>query len=481
MNSAVNTTLKFGLTGALGCLLAALAGELFLAKARKLIPQAEARVPSRTVCLLIDCSGSMGKNGKLDEVKTAAVEFARRQDLDRDSIAVVGFGSDSRIGISATHNLARVEDAIADLWEGGTTAMGVALASAMEQLENTTKERSILLFTDGVPDYQKPTLEQAAECRLAGIRIVAVATGDANLKFLRRVTGDDSLVFMTQSGSFGEAFQDAEKVIYRAPILVESAEFTADIPPEQVVTSILIIGAWTAILSLGIAFALIVTQNRQFHRRLLSMRQTCIALPGSIIAGFVSGSAGQYLFLQTTRYPELELAGRYAGWILLGAVLGRGMAYIVPNLPKYKATMAGAAGGALGAAGFLNITKHLQTVAEWGDVPARLVGAAGLGLSIGLMIALGDAVFRDAWLEVNYDNKKTERVTLGKVPVSIGSDDGQCTIYTRGVDPVVCSYRFDNGAILCEELATHRTEAVVAGATRTVGKVKVKVCTSGSR
>ena len=436
------------------------------------------KVAPQAVCLLIDCSGSMSIDHKLDEVKAVAVQFARRQDLTRDSLAVVGFGSRARIWTGRSRDLVEIEAAIDELREGGTTAMARALTAAREQLDGSTAERTILLFTDGVPDLRNPTLEAAATCRNAGVRIVAVATGDADKGFLARVTDDNNLVFLTESGSFGEAFERAEKVIYPPPTLLESSAFQADTSAEQL-PAILRIGAWTALLSLGIAFALIVVQNRHLHRRALSLAQATLALPGSLVAGFAAGAAGQFLYLQAAPYPSLEVVARFAAWTLLGALLGRGMAYVVPNLGKRRAWIAGAIGGALGAGGFIEISHLLRDVAEWGDIAARLAGAAVLGLSIGLMIALVDTVFRDVWLEVDYGNNETEQVTLGTTPVSVGSDDSQCTIYAGGVEPVACRFRIADDAILCEDVAAHSTGPVEPGTALTIGKVSVMVCARG--
>jgi len=477
----MNKTVAFGFKGALGCLFAAVLGELFLAQTKDLVPTSHARPQSRAVCLLLDCSGSMRKDAKLDEVKAAAARFASRQDLTRDRIAVVGFSSGSRIRTGPTQDLEKIEKGIDGLWEGGSTEMEIGLASALAQLADCEGERTILLFTDGMPDRRKKTLIQAKICRNNGVRIVAVGTGDADTRYLKRLTDDDSLVFRTSSGNFDSAFLEAEKAIYAAPTLVESSE-TASVPPiDQLGPTLLRIGAWTAILSLGIATALIVAQNRQLHRRALTLQQIGVALPGSLIAGFAAGAAGQILFLLASQVPALEVAGRFAAWTLLGALVGLGMSSIVPNLDRRRAWVGGAIGGAIGVAGFLWIAKAMTDIAQWGDVLARLAGACVLGFAIGLMIALVDVVFRRVWLEVDYGNRETEDVTLGETPVSIGSDDGRCTIYAGGAKPIECRFRIDHNAIVCEDVESHVIEPVAPGTKRKIGKIEVTVCASASR
>jgi len=90
--------LRFAVLGAVGCVVGAVLGELLLLATRQPVVTAS----PQAVCLLIDCSGSMffdvGSHTighKMREVKTAATDFVERQkdNLKRDRIAVVGFGS----------------------------------------------------------------------------------------------------------------------------------------------------------------------------------------------------------------------------------------------------------------------------------------------------------------------------------------------------------------------------------------------------
>lgn len=460
-------SVRFALLGAVGCLIAALLGEVLLAVTR---PPASAPVrPPRALSLLIDCSGSM-KGKKLKEVKQAAIGFAQRQDLKRDSIAVLGFDSRAWLTTGLTHSPKTVESAISVLTaENGSTAMDTGLQAAQLALHDVSGERNLLLFTDGEPDQVRRTLRAAEACRAQGIRIVAVATGHADTEFLARVTGDPTLVFHSQAGDYGEGFRQAEQVIYGPTAIVESAS-KGDASLEE---TLLRTGGWTALLALGISLALIVGQNRQRRRRGLSFRQAVVAVPGSLLAGAAAGAAGQMIFLGAARFPSLELVARMAGWVILGALLGRGMALVVPNLKSRRALLGGALGGAVGAAGFLWAAGALS------DIAGRLTGGLCLGFFIGLMIALVEVMFRRAWLEIGYGSRETDTVTLGPKPVTVGSGD-KCTVWAAGAPSVAFRFRLENNKIYCDDLSTQKSDRVKPGFQKATGKVTVTVCTGGT-
>ena len=481
-SGASGKLLRFAAFGAMGCLAGAIIGELLLAANHG--PQR----PVQAVCLLIDCSGSMvnafgpeAVNGqKLFEVKSAASQFIARQDLSRDLIAVVGFGSLIHPAAKLGGNTAQLNMAVQGLSDGGGTAMDAALAAAASELvgapqvtRDPTIIRNILLFTDGEPDNKAATLETASTCRAQNIRIVAIGTGDANMAYLAQVTGDPALVFRAASGNFGESFKQAEKAIY-GPSLMESGQSQSGF-----LMSLLRTGAWTALLAAGVSLALIAGQNLYLHRPALSARDTAIGIAGGMAAGAVAGMAGQLLFVVAMASSHLPLigsllgwlmtgVGRVLGWAILGALVGRGLAYFVPNLPPQRAWMAGGLGGGCAAVVFL-------IASLFGDSVGRLLGAALLGAFLGAVVALVETLFRQWWLEVRLGQKEVVQVSLGATPVCIGSDNRACTIYARGARPVAAKYEVVDNRVLCLDYATETCKAIEAGDQRTIGHVTVTV------
>ncbi|MEY3067308.1 MAG: hypothetical protein RLZZ532_4100, partial [Cyanobacteriota bacterium] len=294
----------FGLYGAMGCLGAAtIFGEPLL-QLTKISPKVDQS--PLAIVLLIDTSGSMNDDGKLREVKTAAQAFVERQDLSENRLAVFGFGTNVQAAASLTDNKPTLEEAIAQISDGGGTNMDQAILAATQELQSTPQRRNILLFTDGQPGFaganlnreQAKTLEAMRTAASQNINLVAVATGDADTNFLAQLTGDPSRVFYVNSGDFDQAFRQAEKAIYSSQ-LVESGP-TGNY---SVIYSVLRIGGWTALLAIGTSLALIAGQNYYLRRRLLTPQQVGMGVAGGLMAGLVAGGVGQLLFIPFAGMP----------------------------------------------------------------------------------------------------------------------------------------------------------------------------------
>jgi Ca-activated chloride channel family protein len=463
----------FAAYGVIGGLLAALVGELLFLHT----------VARKDVCVVIDASGSM-MGDKLAEVKRAATGYADRQDMAATRLAVVGFGSSAQTGQPFTHDVGRVRAAILTLDDGGSTNMSAALSQGLGEFARKGDEsaivvgrdvaRCLLLFTDGVPDDSDRAIEAARACRDASIQIVAIATGDADVAFLSRVTGDPALVFRVSTGEFHEGFRRAERVI---GTLVESRGGATD-----GWVSIAMVAAWSALLAVGIAVALTHGQNRHLGRPMIAVIDCVWATLGGIAAGAVAGLIGQMLYaglLQTLTSMPPSIVGpfvaglsRTIGWTVLGALVARGLAFFIPNLRPTHAWTGGAFGGAVAALAFL-------AAATVGDVPGRLVGAALLGGLIGMMVALIESSSRVAWLEIDRGRERAT-VNLGPTPVTVGGSGRECTVFVPSVRSPAASYRFIDGRILLQDYATERESEVASNDSRRYGAVQVTVRTSAA-
>jgi hypothetical protein len=237
------------------------------------------------------------------------------------------------------------------------------------------------------------------------------------------------------------------------------------------------IGIWTALLAVGLCLALLAGQNRYLGRPPFAPGRVPLAavVVGAVAAGFVSGSIGQSLlmvFLVSLGVPKL---GFLIGWVLLGGLLGRGMSYFVPNLDKQKATLAGLGGGLLGALSFWVLSSASDR-----DWLGRFGGAALLGFCIGLMVAVVEAAYRRAWLEVRFSDREVITVNLGPEPVKVGGDSRACTVWARGAAPVALRYWIRGGRVYCEDVATKREAVVADGDTRAAANVTVVVRSGGA-
>lgn len=139
----------------------------------------------------------------------------------------------------------------------------------------------------------------------------------------------------------------------------------------------------------------------------------------ALLVGAIGGMIGGFIALMIG-FPIAESlgggtdAGRFLGWTLGGAAVGFAVSWVVPNLKRVTASLAGAAGGFFGCA-----LMYL--------VSALVAATATTGAVIGLVIAFAEAAFRHAWLEVtirpfglSLEKERTITVSLGDKPVLFG-------------------------------------------------------------
>jgi Ca-activated chloride channel family protein len=239
------------------------------------------------------------KGSKLQEAKKAAVNFVQRQDLSRHQASLVSFESLPHHLSGLSRSATDFSIALEKIVDGDSTRMDLGLTAAAETLRGATEQKIVLMFTDGMPDDKATTLSAATNVKSAGIKIVAVATDDADVGYLSSVTGDRSLVFYTSSGQYEKGFLQAEQAIFNRQLL-ETA--TGSYSYREALARV---AGWTA-LSLAIGqFWLVKRRSFPF----LQIGQ--IAL-GAAFAGFLAGGAGQILYSAIFFYPQRMRL--YASW-----------------------------------------------------------------------------------------------------------------------------------------------------------------------
>lgn len=435
--------------------------------------------------------------GALAEMKEAASAYVKRQNLQTTRIAVVSFGSQSRIHTSLSRDVDTLKTALQGLDVDGSTRMDLGLAAAFSLLSASSQtpasvsrgsttsatnveRRSILLFTDGYPDSFSDegdpatrALSTANSARSSGARMVAIGTGDADREFLAQLTGDPALVFGADDGAFGEAFEQAEQALNaptgRALIQSEKVE-NYDAGREWGRVAV-----WAALIGLGVTSALLIAQS-VYARRRAGAREFLGALGGAV-AGALAGTLGQWMFASVGDEPMTLALGRLVAWAAGGALLGVGMAPFVPNLKPLRALGGGALGGWLGALGFIALARTTSGAwgNAWGDAAGRLLGALLLGFALGTMVVLAEVAFRRAWLRVSYGPRDTFDVSLGDQPVLVGSDRARCRVFAREAAPVAAHYEMENGQPILVDARGGR-RALQPGDTRCFGSAEITLC-----
>jgi len=131
-----------------------------------------------TTLLVIDVSGSMRKEGKLEGAEQAALAYVALMQPG-DQIGLLAFNTEVQQVQSVTGDKAAMERAIRSLKADGDTAMYDAVYEAVGLLEGTHGRKAILVLTDGMDNRSLYTAAQVTE-RIGpgGLSISTIGLGD---------------------------------------------------------------------------------------------------------------------------------------------------------------------------------------------------------------------------------------------------------------------------------------------------------------
>lgn len=231
-------------------------------------------------------------------------------------------------------------------------------------------------------------------------------------------------------------------------------------------------GLWFGFVGAGVAMGITVAQAWYGKRLGIDLRLFVATLSGFVV-GMVAGAFGQLIYNAGAQTSILQSFA----WALTGSLLGFALSFQVPNLGKIRAAISGLIGGAVGCVLFLTLSGSAMS-----EALARMIGVALVGCSIGAMISLGESLFRSAWLELQYASGDVRQVTLGAVPVAIGSDKSRCTVVIADIAPMAFRFRMANGRVTCEDMSSRKMDAVSSGETRRLGAVRATVfCKQASK
>jgi hypothetical protein len=481
----IKKALFFAICAAVGCLLAAGVGEILLAYT--LPPPVSNQVD---VMFVLDVTGSMQE--EISGVERGIASFVSQlssQDLDAQ-VGLMSFG-DRLIGeeprilsfngkafTSDTNSFSQQVSQIEMMYGGDDEESSLdALVLAARQPFREKATKVILLITDAppkIPDRDTDSIAAAAQAiRARGIDQLHLVIQDSDrLAFSGLQSRPEERIFsLAETAQGRRGFDLILPEMGRQIAAIATRKFA----PEQFQQLLIATSLWTGILAIGIFMALSIGQNTYLRRPVLPVGKAIASTIGSLAAGLAAGAVGQLPFSGNLGSSmDWQLAGRIVAWTLLGALLGWGMGFFVPNLNPRRASVGGGIGGAVGAAGFLYASGSL------GDIAGRLLGAAILGFFIGLTIAFVEVAFRQAWLEIHYGSQESRTVNLGAEPVSIGGDPHRCTIYARNAHPVALRFRLNQGQILCEDIPAGITRQLQPGEQQQVGNLAVIVRAAGT-
>ncbi|MGI8436945.1 MAG: vWA domain-containing protein [Chthoniobacterales bacterium] len=147
----------------------------------------------RILYLLIDCSGSMADQGKLESAKSGAARFSHDAAAKGYSTGIIAFSCEAVC-------LADPQDAAIDVAKvlygvpaSGSTDLTAALTLAAKRLRARSGERAVCIVTDGMPDDRASAVRAAVALQTSGVNIMALGTDDADKEFLDQIVTSKEL------------------------------------------------------------------------------------------------------------------------------------------------------------------------------------------------------------------------------------------------------------------------------------------------
>jgi Ca-activated chloride channel family protein len=134
-----------------------------------------------TTMLVIDISGSMDKNGKLDAAKEAGKKYVSQM-RPGDQVGLMTYDTQVYNVQPVTTDIAKLTNAIDGLKSGSDTAMYNALIEAEKTLSGVSGRKAIIVLTDGLDNKSQSTADDVtAGIGQSGLTISAIGFGDAGI------------------------------------------------------------------------------------------------------------------------------------------------------------------------------------------------------------------------------------------------------------------------------------------------------------
>jgi VWFA-related protein len=187
-----------------------------------------------TTMLVMDISGSMEKNGKLDAAKEAAKSYVS-QLRPGDQAGLMTYDTQVYYVQPITGDTTALTAAIEGLQPGSDTAMYNALVEAEKNLESVSGRKSIIVLSDGLDNKSQSTADDViAGVSSGGLTISTIGFGDAasreqvgldeaGLKSLAEQTGGlyayagDAQSLSAIFQQYGDVLQSEYAITYLSP------------------------------------------------------------------------------------------------------------------------------------------------------------------------------------------------------------------------------------------------------------------------
>lgn len=155
-------------------------------------------VQATNIALMIDTSGSMRKEDKMNKAKKAAKTLVDQQlNLKEHYVAIVGFAEGIKLLNGFTQSKQKLHQSINKLEPYGGTHLQVAFRK-MNPLfkQGPCSSNCAIMVTDGRTSNEKSAIAEATKLKEEGVRLVAIGVGeDVKLDYLQGIASSESDCF----------------------------------------------------------------------------------------------------------------------------------------------------------------------------------------------------------------------------------------------------------------------------------------------
>jgi hypothetical protein len=239
-----------------------------------------------------------------------------------------------------------------------------------------------------------------------------------------------------------------------------------------------VLGLCFGLFGVSITVSLLIASS-QYLKRGLQIGQALKygTLFGSAVGVIASAGAvallALLLKLQVTSVAIVGIPTYIIHCGVSGGLIGLCLSFCIPNLGRLPAMAGGFVAGSLAGSLFVLLIVNFGFNVLF--VQYAFVYPTVFGFCIGLAIAIIEVGFRQAWLEIRYNSRDIKTVSLGKVPIMIGSNVKACTVYVRNALPIALRYQFTQGQILCEDILSDTTHKLQREDEQTIGNITIVV------
>jgi Ca-activated chloride channel homolog len=155
---------------------------------------------AKDVVFVIDTSGSMSSEGKMDKAK-AALQFGVNSLRANDRFNIISFAGEERLmtrGLISADKVgkSRGQEFVDNLHPTGGTNINDALIASLKQFESNDRPKILVFMTDGLPTVGETNvtriIDNASKTKRSGVRLFTFGVGyDVNTTLLDKLAADN--------------------------------------------------------------------------------------------------------------------------------------------------------------------------------------------------------------------------------------------------------------------------------------------------